>query len=222
MNAGASWRRYRTFTAPALVMLGAPTSTSGAPIASSMSRDCNWTGAAASVLPKRSPARAPAAPGTPRPTSGTSRRASESWWTCRGLRRGFGHMHDEHGHVARLEDTVAHAPEQQRSQLSSSTRSHHDEVVVAGVGLTGDLPAGCALLEDLGDREVGGYAAHGPVEHGLILAFELLADAIDVDRHVVTAHGPDGGRGRDGHHRQRPAVGLGQIDGFGQRPLGVR
>jgi hypothetical protein len=77
--------------------------------------------------------------------------------------------------------------EQQGAKRTAPARSHDDQLMVAGPRLGDDRRAGGSAPEDLVDCEVAGHGVDGRVKHGLVLALDLAAEVIQIDRRLVAA-----------------------------------
>jgi hypothetical protein len=89
-------------------------------------------------------------------------------------------------------------------------------------GEVDDLRASGSVREYLDNGDIIGHGVDGGVQHGLVVAFDLIADAVNIDPRLITeAERPHVGVGNDRHHSEPTVVRLSHVNGLGQCVLSV-
>ena len=85
-----------------------------------------------------------------------------------------------------------------------------------------DLCAGSSALEHLDNGDIIGHGVDGGVQHGLVVAFDLITGAVGIEPRLVTeVERPCVGVGNDRHHSEPTVVRLSHLNGLGQCALSV-
>jgi hypothetical protein len=85
-----------------------------------------------------------------------------------------------------------------------------------------DLRTRSSVPKDLDDGDIMRHGVDGGVEHGLVVAFDLITGAVGIEPRLVTeVERPCVGVGNDRHHSEPTVVRLSHLNGLGQCAVSV-